>query len=295
MRRSRRWYADTGFASRVLKACILGPVHAMSSGQALKRGARLELESLDVVAVLRVERDRVAELERPDRRAPRDAGAGRVTERLELRLGPVRIDLARVEEQARAHRLLALQDRVERLEVADDLALAAERVAELVLRTERRRVVAAHRIDAAREERLEERQRLAGEAVAIAKVGTRHQHQIAPDRPVDRVRVLDLVVGEVAERQPGLDQQTLQSAARRIEHVVARVARPPGGQDVRVRRRSEFVDEKLVRERAVVEQRDPRVLVARAEIDRVDLGDRYAEADRRAERVGRILRDVEAG
>src|SRR5690348_12206768 len=136
---------DTGFASRVLKACIL------------ERGARLELEALYVIALLRVERDRVAELERPDRRAPGDTDAGRITERLELRLRAVRIDLAGIEEDARADRLLAFQDRIERLEVADDLALAAERIAELVLRTERSRVVAAHRVHAAREERLEER------------------------------------------------------------------------------------------------------------------------------------------
>src|SRR6478609_11701723 len=139
-----------------------------------ERGAGLELEPLLAIAFLGIQWNGVAELERADRRAPRDADAGRIAERFELRLRAVRVDLPRVHEDAGANRLVALQDRVERLEIADDLPAAAERVAERILRTERRRVVTAHRIDAAGEKRLEERQGLAGQAIAITDVGARH-------------------------------------------------------------------------------------------------------------------------
>src|SRR5579862_3873460 len=139
-------------------------------GSLSEGGARLELEPLLAIAFARIERNRVAELERPDRRAPGDADTRRIAERLELRLLAVLVDLAGVHEDASAHRLVALDDRIERLEVADDLAPAAERVAELILRPERRCVVAAHRIDAAREERLEERQRASRQAAAVAQI-----------------------------------------------------------------------------------------------------------------------------
>src|SRR6266496_297417 len=82
-------------------------------------GTNLELEALDSVERLVVERVRVAELERPDGRIPRDTHACRVAERLERillafrRLLPVRVDLAGIEEHARAHGFVALQDRIE--------------------------------------------------------------------------------------------------------------------------------------------------------------------------------------
>ena len=137
------------------------------------------------IARLGVERNGVAELERADRRVPRDADAGRVAERLELAARvAVGVDLAGVDEHARAHRLVALEDRIEQLDVADDLALAAERVAVDVARAERAVLVAAHRADAAGVERLEERQRLAAVAVAVADVAAQHQHEVAVDRPV---------------------------------------------------------------------------------------------------------------
>jgi len=53
---------------------------------------------------------------------------------------------------------------------ADDLLLAAGRVAVDVLRPDRRGLVAAHRADAAGVERLEERQRLAGIAVGVPEI-----------------------------------------------------------------------------------------------------------------------------
>src|SRR4051795_7662987 len=77
----------------------------------LERGPRLELEALLPVVDVLVDRDRVAELERPERRVPLHADAAGVAERLEPRLGAVGPDLPRIEEDAAAHRLVALQDR----------------------------------------------------------------------------------------------------------------------------------------------------------------------------------------
>src|SRR6185437_11677630 len=220
----------------------------------LECGARLELEALLAIPFTGVQWNGVAELERSDRRAPRDTDSGRVTERLELRLLAVRVNLPGIEKHAAANALLALQYRIERLEIADDLAPTAERVAELVLRTERCRVVTAHRVRPSGEKRLEERQRLARQAVAVAEIGARHQHEVAVHRPVNRVNVLQLVIGEIAERQAAFEQHALQPAFRRIEDVVTRVTGPPGRHDVRVRCDAELVDEILVDRRTVVEQ-----------------------------------------
>src|SRR6185437_4484853 len=114
------------------------------------------------------------------------------------------------------------------------------------------------------------------------------------NRPVDRMHVLYLVVRKVPEREARLDQHALQLAGAGIQDVVAGVARPAGGQDIRVRRRAELVDEFLVDRRTVGEQRDVRVLEAAAEVDGVRLGDRHAEAKRRPQRFRRVLRDREA-
>src|SRR5664279_3255913 len=93
----------------------------------LEHAADLELEFLDLVRGDRIDRDPVAELERADRRIPCQAHARGKPEVLELRLEPVHIDLAGIEETRDAHRAFALQDRVEEFGVADDLALAAQR------------------------------------------------------------------------------------------------------------------------------------------------------------------------
>src|SRR5258706_2892391 len=68
--------------------------------------ADLELEALDTVAWLSVERVPIAYFQRPHRRIPRDSRTCRVPERFELRLRSLVIDLNRVEEYRQPHRLV---------------------------------------------------------------------------------------------------------------------------------------------------------------------------------------------
>ena len=168
-----------------------------------------------------VERDAVAELQRPDRRVPREPDAVRVAELLVVLLQAVDVapfrdagDLPGVDEHARAHRLVPLEERIEQLGVADDLALAAQRVAVDVLRAERRRLVAAHRAHAAGVEHLEERQRLAAVPVGVADVAAQHQHEIAVDRPEPLDQVVRLVIRKVADRAAPPRRRPLCSSPR---------------------------------------------------------------------------------
>ena len=106
---------------------------------------------------------------------------------------------------------------------------------------------------------------------------------------------MDLVIGDVADRQPRLENNALQTALRRIEDVVAGVTRPAGRGDVGVRRRAELVDEILVDRRTVGKQRDLRLLEPPAVVDRVGFRDRNTEAHRSAERARAVLRNRETG
>src|SRR5207342_1963104 len=83
---------------------------------ALERRTGGKLESLDAIIRLRAERERIAELERAERRVPGHAQTPGIAEVLRARVGLVLClgivgcpDLAGVEEQARADRLVALQ------------------------------------------------------------------------------------------------------------------------------------------------------------------------------------------
>src|SRR3712207_5774699 len=96
--------------------------------------ADLELEALDLVAGLLRERQRETEFERADRRVPRETDARRITEALLVALDLERlallgslqpivpVDLTGIGEHAGANGLVALQDRVEQLDVRDHLA-----------------------------------------------------------------------------------------------------------------------------------------------------------------------------
>src|SRR4029079_7559006 len=128
--------------------------------RALEALPHLELEALDAVRRDRIEREGIAELERSDRRIPSHGNAGGVAEVLEFGLRTVDVDLAQVEETPNAHRLFALDERICHLGGADDLALAAQRVAVDVAWSERSRFIAAHLPHAPRIDRLEERARL---------------------------------------------------------------------------------------------------------------------------------------
>src|SRR5437762_9344840 len=145
----------------------------------------LELEMLRAVAGLFVQRVAVTELERPDRRVPCQAHACRKPKRLELRLRTIVIDLAGIGEHRQPDRLIVClgpRQWKEQFGVANNLAPAADRVALAVLRTQRRRIVAAYRTHATRIIRLEEWKRLVAEAAAVADVAAQHPDDIRRQR-----------------------------------------------------------------------------------------------------------------
>src|SRR5438874_8261126 len=102
----------------------------------------LELEVLDPVSRVRLQRPPVAEFQRPDRRVPGEADAVRIAEFLVAlfqagaggaKTGNAR-DLARIHEHARPNRLVAFENGIEKLGIADDLALPTERISREVAR-----------------------------------------------------------------------------------------------------------------------------------------------------------------
>src|SRR5438132_2464893 len=113
----------------------------------------------------------VAEFERADGRIPGEPNTDRIAERLQAGLEAIVVDLAGVGESRHADRLvsgLGPRQGKEKLRIADNLAPAADGVALGVLRTQRRRLVSAHRTHAAPVVRLEERQQLAVQSAAVA-------------------------------------------------------------------------------------------------------------------------------
>src|ERR1700757_1560057 len=94
-------------AARII-GCFIACFNVLSCFNAWssKHLADLELEALDTVAGLLVERVTVAYFQRPYRRIPRDPRTCRVAERFELRLLSLVVDLARVEEYRQPHRLV---------------------------------------------------------------------------------------------------------------------------------------------------------------------------------------------
>src|SRR6185436_5813009 len=110
---------------------------------------------LYAVPGLVVQRARERQAQRSQRRGPEQREAGGVAHLAELDL--VGVDLAAVDERREAQRAVLLRagHREQDFRQGGDLAVAADRVAELVLRTERERTVAAHAAGAAGEEILE--------------------------------------------------------------------------------------------------------------------------------------------
>src|SRR5207342_3538376 len=99
--------------------------------------------------------------------------------------------------------LLRARHREQDLQGADQLAVAADRVAQLVLRAERERAIAAHRAGAAAEKVLEERQRLVAVAAGIADLAAGMEGEGARQRVVPLVLEPEPVVLQVAAGQLG--------------------------------------------------------------------------------------------
>src|SRR5690554_6286644 len=118
----------------------------------LEPGSDLELETLGPVALLLVQRVAEAELQRPERRQPGQAEAGRVAELLRIDL-PFREDVAAVEEEegAEAPVVAGAGERHLELHAAHDLDLAAQGhvVDGVAPGAERARLVAPDRPDPA--------------------------------------------------------------------------------------------------------------------------------------------------
>src|SRR5688500_4516459 len=137
---------------------------------------------------------RPGQAQRAERRGPEKADAGGIAHLAEIPL--VHVDLAAVDEGREAQRAVRLRPghREQDLRDADDLAIAAGRVAELVERSERERAIAAHRARAAGEEVLEEGQRLRAVAAGEPDLSAEVQRERARQRPVPLVLVTQPVI-----------------------------------------------------------------------------------------------------
>ena len=176
-------------------------------------------------------------------------------------------------------------------------------------RTQRVVAEAAHVVDAAGEEVLEERQagkirdvvriarrqdaRRRAPGVAVAEREVSVERQVARDRQVLAVTIEQRVVLDRRAGQHEIELHLLQRAARRVPVLVARVVRPgelrfPGVERV-VADVVDVVDELL---RRADHRRDAGLADAELRVDRVRLGDRNRQI--RVERiaVGQVAREV---
>src|SRR5690606_35072245 len=205
--------------------------------------AELKLESLDFVVVFLVQRVAEAELERPDRRAPRERKAGTVAQVVEADIlldeavAPERLlvfapHVAGVEERRHAERTVLARSRHREIElgVADHLARTTGRrdvaVGVAELRTNGALVVAPYRTDAANVIVLVERHLLAAETLGPTHVGVEHQRVVAADREPVLILVAELAVAKIANRHRHLAVHALVSTGARIGEAVTVIARP---------------------------------------------------------------------
>src|SRR5688572_13225439 len=137
--------------------------------------AQLELEALDLVGVLLLERRAERETQRADRRIPAHGDARRDADVARVDLLARAPHVARIDEGREAHVLfLVARHREQELHVGHEAPVAAQHVAVQVDRAEGRRLEGAHAAHAAGVEVLEERQRLALVAVGVADFAVEH-------------------------------------------------------------------------------------------------------------------------
>src|SRR5436305_2482020 len=180
-----------------------------------------------MVRALGVERLREGKAQRAERRGPKERETGRVAHVVEGEV--LQEDVAAVDEPREAQRRIVGRagHRKQQLERTVRLAVAADRVAVEVLRSEGERAVAAQRAGTAGKEVLEEGQRLAAQAAGDAELAAGEQREVARERKVHLVLITETRVLQVAAGELGAGAD--EAARARGDQAVARVARPAGG------------------------------------------------------------------
>src|SRR5260221_1295629 len=204
--------------------------------------SELELESLYAVIHGGIQRQGKTDLQRADRRYPRNGQARRIARTAGLELV---VDHAGIDKSAHAHRFLVGEPwkRKQELGAADQHAAAAGGIAVDVLRSDRAGLVAAHGGNAAGIEILIKRQRLVAVAAAHPDLAVQPQRVLAPDRIIPVVQVVDLVVLERTAGKGDLAEHALQAAFGRVNQTVAPVTLPAGGAEQRGVGSAESVEE----------------------------------------------------
>src|SRR6267378_5647737 len=146
--------------------------------------AKRELDALDIVPGLVVQRPCETDLHRPHRRVPGEADSRRRPHLRKVEFIVQSVNLASVDERSEAHRPVetAARHGKQQLRRYVDLAVAAEEAAVYVARAQGRRPESAYAADAARVIVLEERQRLSAIAVAEVELAAQHKREIARER-----------------------------------------------------------------------------------------------------------------
>src|SRR5215510_12482175 len=137
------------------------------------------MEIRELLALLLVEIEAVVYADRAKRRYPADAAAGRVVQVGDIELRTEAVHVADVDERRQPD---VERQRDDVFDIAQDLAGAADLVAELVLGRALARLEAADRVGAAQVEALEHRQSLVAEAEAVATLQSSRQDVTEPDR-----------------------------------------------------------------------------------------------------------------
>jgi hypothetical protein len=174
------------------------------------------------------EREAQAELERADRRNPRETHTIAVTQAVRADAVAFRTpDVTAVEEGKDTQRavIARARQRERQFDVTHQQLRAADRVVRLrVARTQRARLVAPHRTDTARVVILENRIWLAAKAVTVTALEVEAQHEAARERIIVLRVDVGLVVLRAAERRAVFGVRLRKVTAARHQCAVARVA-----------------------------------------------------------------------
>src|SRR5262245_11441615 len=183
------------------------------------------MEIRGLLALLLVEIEAVVYADRPERRYPTDTAAGRVVQVGQVEFRVEAVHVADIDERRQAD---VERQRDDVFDIAEDLAGAADAVAELVDRRDLARLEAADGVGAAQVEALEQGQVLVAEAEPVTALQASRQDMPEPDRLEIRHERRELHEVVIAAQTGGVGgHHELASFARRL-NAVAAVARDRG-------------------------------------------------------------------
>src|ERR1700731_1056650 len=180
----------------------------MCPGRDLERCTDLELELLVLIAGMLRHRETQAQLERADRRDPRQTETVTIPQAVRARAGAtlsrIAPDVTAVEEGEDAQRAVITRTRQRegQLDVTHCHARTADRISRgRVARTQRARFITANRADTAGVVVLENWVRLAFQALTVAALQVKAEHETARERVVILRLGVDLDVRRITRRR----------------------------------------------------------------------------------------------